>query len=341
MENKKSIFNRFLSVFKSEPWYLPFPQIIQDFAVRFASEDTSEKNLFKQTKKLLVRKCKNLKSNKELAELFFKGDKKDKKNVVFDSAAFSKHLDAAIYEDEAILPNLIKIGDEEFLSQLFFDIDKRPESTNLKISIVSNPKCPIEILLAALSSEQPAELRKVALLRPEASYTQKMVACEDMLFGNSNLELKNYFSQNLISTVSDVPALMDRLADNALNKRDIISLTLQYDRYIIKISGYTYKSASEGFSATADLVLENTVMFREEVQNNEVVQIGTFKNRDTATSFLKKKFGNLPFVVHEFVVPESELPTETEASNEAEATSDETTSDKKENSSKNKKNKKK
>lgn len=310
MENKKSIFNCFSNMFKSEPWYLPFPQTIQDFAVRFASEDASEKGLFKKTKKLLLRKYKALKSNKELADLFYKGDKKDKKSVVFDSETFSKHLYAAIYEDDKILPNLIKIGDEEFLSKLFIEINEKPNSTNLKINIVSNPKCPVEIIQIALSVGQPTEVRKVALLRPELSYTEKVFSLQDVLVGDSCLSLKNYFSQNFQPTVSDVPALMDLLAENALIKNNLTSLCLQYERYIIKISGYICESDSS--YATSDLVLENTVLFKEESQNNEIVQVGTFKNRDGAVSFLKKKFGCLPLVVNEFVVTESELPIEEE-----------------------------
>lgn len=328
MENKKSIFNRFSNIFKSEPWYVPFPQIIQDFAVRFVSNDKAENRLFEQAKKQLLRKYKDLKSNKELSELP-------------DSEGFTKLLDTAIYEDGTILPSLATIGDEEFLSKLFFEIDEKPNSTDLKICIVHNRYCPDEVILNALSSEQPEELRKVALLRDELSYTEKVEALQDALVGNNNLKLKFYFSQNLIPTVSDVPALMDLLAENALNKRELTSLILQYERYIIKISGYTCKS--DGSYATADLVLEDTVMFREESQNNEIVQVGTFKNKDGATSFLKKKFGNLPFVVHEFVVSEEELPVEEDVSEETEEVSvaEETTDDKTTCSTKNKRSKKK
>lgn len=325
MENKKSIFNRFSNVFKSDPWYLPFPQIVQDFAVRFASDDNSEKDLFKQTKKQLLRKYKEVKSNKELAELP-------------GTAAFAKHLTAAIYEDSDILPNLAKIGDEEFLSKLFFEINEKPNSTDLKICIVSNPKCPVEIVQNALSFEQPTELRKVALLRDELSYTEKVYALQDVLIGDNDLELRNYFSQNLQPTVSDVSALMDLLAENALNNNMLTSLDLKYDRYVIKICGYVCES--ENSYATADLVLENTVIFREESQNNEIVQVGTFKNRDGATSFLKKKFGSLPFVVIDFVVPESELPIEADVSIEIENVPEETTDDKAKRSKKNKHSKK-
>jgi len=325
MESKKSIFNRFSNIFKSEPWYLPFPQIIQDFVVRFASEDASEKDLFKQTKKLLLRKYKEVKSNKDFAGL--------------DAAALAKHVDAVIYEDSNILPNLAKIGDEEFLSKLFFEINEKSNSTDLKVCVVSNPKCPLEIIESALSSEQPEELRKVALLKDELSYTEKMYMVQnDVLVGKSNLELKNYFSQNLKPTVNDVPALMDLLAENALNKNEPTLLNLQYGKYLIKVSGYI--CALDGHYATADLVLENTVLFKEEIINNELVQTGTFKNRDSATSFLKKKFGNIPFVVQEFVVPKSELPVKEEVSIEKENVPEETTTDKKKHSSKSKKVKK-
>lgn len=302
MENKKSLFNRFSDLFKSKPWYLPFPPIIQDFAVRFASEDKSENNLFKQTKKMLLLKYKEIKLNKDLAEL--------------DYESLAKHIYSAVYEDDIILPNLIKIGDEEFLFQLYFEINDKPNSTDLKICIVSNPNCPVEIIQNAMSSEQPTELRKVSLLRNEVSYTEKVYALQDVLVGDSNLELKNYFSLNLQPTVSDVPGLMDLLSENALNNRMLTSLWLKYDKYCIKISGYICEGTDS--YKTADLVLENTVLFREENQDNEIVQIGTFKNRDAATSFLKKKFGSIPFVVRDFVVPESELQTAAEIPGETE-----------------------
>lgn len=336
MENKKSIFSRFSKIFKSEPWYLPFPQVVQDFAVRFASEDKAEKDLFKQTQKLLMRKYKGLKSNKELADVFYKGDKKDKKNIVFDSEAFSKHLDAAIYEDDKILPNLITIGDEEFLSKLYFKINEMENSTELKISIISNPNCPVDVILDAISPKQPEALRRVGLLKNEVSYTEKVYALQDVLVGNSNLGLKNYFSQNLKPAVSDVPDLMELLADNALKNKILTSLWLQYDRYIINISGYICDL--EASYATSDLVLENTVLFREEIQNGEIVKVGTFKNRDAATGFLKKKFGTIPFVAQDFVVPESQLPVEEEV--ETEAVSEESPDDKKKDSKKDKNSKK-
>lgn len=322
MENKKSIFNRISSMFKSEPWYLPFPQIIQDFAGRFASQDKVENRLFEQAKKQLLRKYKDLKSNKELSELP-------------GSEGFAKLLDAAIYEDNTILPSLVTIGDEEFLSKLFFEINKKENSTDLKIGIVHNPCCPNEVILNALSPEQPEELRKVALLRDDVSYTEKVHALQDVLVGDSNLKLKNYFSQNLVPNVSDVPALMDLLADNAINHKTLTSLWMQYDRYAIKLSGFV--CGAEDSYATADLILENTVLFREEIQNNEVVQVGTFKSRDSATGFLKKKFGSIPFVVHDFVVSEADLPVEEEASVEVEDVSVEATDEKKKGSKKNKK----
>lgn len=311
MENKKSIFSRFSNMFKSEPWYLPFPQMVQDFAARFASEDKSENDLFKQTKKLLLRKLKEVKSNKELTELP-------------GTEAFTAHLNAVIYEDDKILPNLATIGDEEFLSKLFFEINEKQNSTDLKICIVSSPKCPAEIVQNAMSFEQPTELRKVALLKDNVSYAEKVRALQDILVGNSNLRLKDYFSQNLQPTVGDIPALMELLAENALNKHMLTSLWLKYDRYGIKVSGYV----CDGSHATADLVLENTVLFREENKDNQVVQVGTFKNRDAATSFLKKKFGTIPFVVRDFVVAESDLPVEEEAFVEIEEVPAETTDDK-------------
>lgn len=286
------MFNNIANRFKRDPWYLPFSQTLQDFAVRFVPQDKEDKKIFSKTKSQLLRVYK--------AELAKKLD--------VEPDTFAQFLKEAIYADPIILPNLVKIGDEALLSELFYDLADNSMLIDINKDIVSKSICPIEIIKSALSSEQPAELRKIALLKPGLSYVEKVIACEDVLYGDENVELKDYFSKHLQPTAHDIPSLLEYLADNALNKKDITSLSLQYGSYILNFTGYTF---ANGKKATADIVLNDTVLFREDVRkaasgDEETVQFGTFSDKESATSFLKKKFGSLPFVVNNFQVLASE-----------------------------------
>lgn len=286
------MFNNIANRFKRDPWYLPFSQTLQDFAVRFVPQDKEDKKIFSKTKAQLLRVYK--------AELAKKLD--------VEPDTFAQFLKEAIYADSIILPNLVKIGDEELLSELFYELAHNSMLIDIKKDIVSQSICPIEIVRAALSPEQPAELRKIALLKSGLSYVEKVITCEDVLYGDENVELKDYFSKHLQPTANDIPSLLEYLADNALNNKDITSLSLQYGSYILKFTGYTY---ANGQTATVDIILNDTVLFREDSRsvapgNYEIVQFGTFSDKESATSFLKKKFGSLPFVVNNFQVHEFE-----------------------------------
>lgn len=292
MSKDNSIFARFSKIFKKESWYLPFSQTLQDFVVRYAPENKEDKALFLKTKAQLRR--------------IYKAEAA--KNLDVEPETFSRFLSEAIYADDIVLPNLVKIGDEKLLSELFFELDRASMLPEIKESIVSKSICPVEVVSAALSSSQPCELRKIAMLKNCLSYTQKMILLEDVLAGDKVLELKKCFSLNVLPTADDLLPLMERLSDNALNKREITTISLVYGPHMLQLTGYTYEPVFEKCVGTTDIVLNDAVLFREDsrrinASETEVVQFGSFSNKEDAISFLKKKFGSLPFTVKSFEVP--------------------------------------